>query len=363
MQKKNTSLLSTTIKVPVGKLTIGGNQPIRIQSMCSTRTHDLNRTIKQIHVLERAGCEIIRVSVPDAESVRALRKIKRAIAIPLVADIHFDHRLAVAAVKQGVDKIRINPGTIGSDRNVRDVISACRDHGVTVRIGVNAGSLKFLKTGQAWNTLKPEQRARHMVAEAGEYCSFCERMNFKQIVVSLKAADIETTVAAYRMMHRQSRYPLHLGITEAGSLIPGIVKSTLGLGKLLSEGIGDTIRISLTADPLYEVKTGWALMQALKLRFRGPEIISCPTCSRCSIDLIKTVEQLETMIDRKLERGEKIKVKKLAVMGCVVNGPGEAKDADIGIAGGKNTGLLFKKGKPVRRVPVKRWIHEIMKEL
>lgn len=352
-----------TRRVVIGSTALGGTEPVRIQSMCSTKTDDTASTIAQIKTLQTAGCEIIRVAVPDMRSVHALRAIKRAIRIPLVADIHFDHRLALGAIRQGVDKIRINPGNIGSESKMREIIIKAKEHSTAVRIGVNAGSLKILRAGGSWRNMGHACRAQQMVREALEHIALCEKLKFKQLVISLKSSDIETTMAAYRLMSRRCSYPLHIGITEAGSLVPGIVKSTFGIGGLLAEGIGDTIRVSLTDDPVYEVKAAREILRALTIRSWGPEIISCPTCARCDVNMTRTVHQLENAIDEMQAKKIKMRARKIAVMGCVVNGPGEAKDADIGIAGGKNTGLLFRNGKPVRKIPPGKWVSAIVKEL
>ncbi|MFH1378670.1 MAG: flavodoxin-dependent (E)-4-hydroxy-3-methylbut-2-enyl-diphosphate synthase [bacterium] len=354
--------MSSTHNVHIGNRIIGGNMPILIQSMCSTNTADVKATITQIHRLEKAGCEIIRIAVPDMQAVKAIPNIKKAIRIPLAADIHFDHRLAVASVKHGVDKIRINPGNIGGEKKIKEIVSACKDHNTAIRIGVNAGSLKYLKDHSSlWRRLPVNKRAGHLVQEALEYISLIESMGFKSIVVSLKAADITTSTAAYRLMSTKTSYPLHVGITEAGSLIPGIVKSTIGIAGLLAEGIGDTIRVSLTADPVYEVKCAKEILKNLKLRTFGPEIISCPTCARCKTNIIKVVHNLESQVEKLQEKKVKFYAKKIAVMGCMVNGPGEARDADIGIAGGKGTGLLFKNGKAFKQIQEKQWVSEILK--
>lgn len=356
-------MAKNTRKVRIGNVVVGGGEPVRIQSMCSTDTSDIRATVKQIKQLESAGCEIIRVAVPNKKAVQALRTIKQSIKIPLVADIHFDYRLALASIRQGVDKIRINPGTIGSKKNIKEIIAACKDHNVAVRIGVNAGSLIFLKKSDAWRTMNTHERAQQMVREALGFIDLVASYDFHNIVVSLKAADIDTTVSAYRQVSTKTPYPLHLGITEAGTLIPGIVKSTIAFGGLLSKGIGDTIRVSLTDDPVYEVKAAKEILRALNMRSFGPEIISCPTCARCKINITRVVNQLEQAIDTLNVHQAMRKPIKIAVMGCAVNGPGEARDADIGIAGSNGMGILFKHGKAIKKVPEKQWVKEILKEI
>jgi len=348
-----------TKKIKIGDLYLGGDAPIRVQSMTKTDTRDVKRTIKQIKELEEVGCEIIRCAVPDREAAESLGKIKKAIKIPLVADIHFDYRLALEAINQGVDKIRINPGNIGSREKVEKIVLATKEKNIPIRIGVNAGSLKTGNRQQAIGTSKAEV----MVDSAMEYVRMIENMGFEDIVISLKAADVPTTVEAYRLFAQRSNYPLHLGITEAGTVISGAIKSAVGMGLLLAQGIGDTIRVSLTTDDLREeVKAGYEILRSLDLRNYGIEIISCPTCARCEIDLVKIVNQLEKKLSTLYSPLSTPRLK-VAVMGCIVNGPGEAKDADIGIAGGKGVGLLFKQGKPIRKIPEKDWLKTLLKEI
>ncbi len=343
-----------TRKIRVGKVAVGGGAPVTIQSMTNTKTEDVSATVDQIKRLEDAGCEIVRVAVPDMKAALKLGAIKKRISIPLVADIHFDYRLAVEAASQGVDKLRLNPGNIGSRENVEKVVSAAKKACVPIRIGVNAGSLKAVhgKSG-------PLARAKSLVDSALEHVKILESFDFKDIAVSLKASDIATTVEAYRLMAQKRNYPLHLGITEAGTLFRGTVKSSAGLGIILYMGLGDTIRVSLTADPVEEIKVARQILQSLALSASGVELVSCPTCSRCEVDLIKITGELEDKISS-LRPGKKGKDIKVAVMGCVVNGPGEAREADIGIAGGKNTGLLFENGKPVSKVAPDRWVKTLM---
>ncbi|MBI2557787.1 flavodoxin-dependent (E)-4-hydroxy-3-methylbut-2-enyl-diphosphate synthase [Candidatus Woesearchaeota archaeon] len=324
-------------KIKVGKLFIGGDAPITVQSMTTTDTTDVKATVEQIHGLEDAGCDIIRVSAPTMEAAKALKEIKENMHIPLVVDIHFDYRIALEAVKY-VDKLRINPGNIGNTDKVQQVVNACKNYGVPMRIGVNLGSLEkdlFDKYGYA-----PEA----MVESAMRHLKILEDLNFYDTIVSLKASDVPRMAQAYRLFARKTDYPLHLGVTEAGSKIPGTVKSAMGIGMLLSEGIGDTIRISLSEDPKEEVKVGRLILRALGLRNEGVQVTSCPTCARTEVDVIKLVAQLENAT-------EKIKKPiKVAVMGCAVNGPGESRKADIGIVGAPGNHLLYKEGKIVKRV-------------
>jgi (E)-4-hydroxy-3-methylbut-2-enyl-diphosphate synthase len=347
-----------TRKINVGDVMVGGGSPVSVQSMCNTDTRDLKATLRQIKLLEEAGCEIIRVAVPDMESAKNLSKIKKAINIPLVADIHFDWRLAIESISQGIDKLRINPGNIGSAEKVRAVVKAAKSAGIPIRIGVNAGSLK-----SAHEEKTARGRASKLVASALEHIKILEDNDFFDIAVSLKASDVITTVEAYKLFAEKKNYPLHLGITEAGSLFRGTIKSSVGLGILLHEGLGDTVRVSLTADPVEEVKAAYQILQSLELRSTGIELISCPTCARCEVDLVKIVAEIEKGLSRahnviSKRTGRPLKV---AVMGCVVNGPGEAKDADIGIAGGKKKGILFENGKVVGEVSPGQWADTLIK--
>lgn len=353
-----------TKKIKIGNIYIGGGQPVRVQSMTKTKTLDWKSTVNQIKKLEDVGCEIIRVAVPDMSSAKVLSKIKKNIKIPLVADIHFDWRLAVESVNQGVDKIRINPGNIGSRENIEKVVIAAKKKKIPIRIGVNAGSLKILKKSDGWIQMSPVDRANQMVKELMENIKIFEDMNFSDIVISLKANDVQTTVLANQIFSKKRNYPIHLGITEAGTEFSGIIKSTSAFGILLNQGIGDTLRVSLSATSEEEVKAGWEILKSLGLRKKGIEIISCPTCGRCETDLIKIVHQLEKKLAVQYSlRNIYLRPIKVAVMGCIVNGPGEAKDADIGIAGGKGFGLLFKKGKPVKKIPQSKWVDEIIREI
>ena len=322
-----------TTEVNVGKVVIGGNSPISVQSMCNTFTYDVKSTVNQIHSLEEAGCEIIRLAVPDEKSVSGLKEIRKETKTPLVADIHFDYRLAIMAAEAGVNCLRINPGNINGEDRVTEVVSAAKDYGLSIRIGVNAGSLeKHLLDRYGGST--PEA----MVESGLRHIGMLEKRNFYNTKISLKASDVMKTVQAYRLMALKVEYPFHLGITESGSLATGSVKSSVGLGLLLSEGIGDTMRVSLAADPTEEVRVGFEILKSLKLRRKGVNVIACPSCGRVQID----VDKLTSEVEKELSHiKEPITV---AVMGCEVNGPGEARDADIGVAGGHKRALIFSKG-------------------
>jgi len=369
-----------TRKIKVGNLYIGGNSAISVQSMTNTDTRDIRSTVNQIKRLESAGCEIVRVAVPDMEAARAIGEIKRRVHIPLVADIHFDYRLAIEAISSGADKIRINPGNIGSRKRVQAIAKAARSAGIPIRVGVNAGSLKLPSPGRVprinlhrYDTSGKERmsKAREMAALALQYVRTLEKQKFYQIVISAKASDVPTTIEAYRLISERTDYPLHIGITEAGTEFSGTIKSTLGIGMLLSEGIGDTIRVSLTASPEEEVRVGYEILKALRLRSFGPEVISCPTCSRCQIDLIRITNRVEKKLESLLrERRIIARVEpsrfyplKVAIMGCAVNGPGEAREADVGIAGGKGVGLLFRRGKVIKKVKEREMISVLMEEI
>ena len=328
-----------TRQISIGSVKIGGDAPISVQSITNTKTHDINSTVSQIRALEQAGCELIRVAVLDKRDAEAIDKIKTRISIPLIADIHFNHELALESVKRGVDALRINPGNIGERWKVEAVVNACKDKGIPIRIGVNAGSLEediLEKYGYPTSEGMVESALRHI--------GILEELDFHDIKVSLKASDVPRTVEAYRLLSQKVDYPLHLGITEAGTSFSGAIKSSVGLGILLSEGIGDTLRVSLTADPVEEVKVGFEILKALQLRRKGVNIISCPTCGRMQIDLIKLAKEVE-------DRLSHIKASlNVSVLGCVVNGLGEAKEADVGIAGGKGQGLLFRKGEVIGKI-------------
>ena len=338
--------------VNIGSVKIGGNEKIAIQSMTNTDTRDVESTVGQIKRLEQAGCEIIRCAVPDEQAALAMGEIRKRICIPLVADIHFDYKLALKCMELGVNKIRINPGNIGSRDRVREVVQSASYYGVPIRIGVNGGSLE---KDLVEKYKKPVAEA--LVESAFRHVEILEDLNFTNTVVSIKVSDVPEMVRAYEMFHEKSELPLHVGVTEAGTERMGIIKSAVGIGGLLCHGIGDTIRVSLTADPVQEIKAAKDLLGVLGMGNGGPQMVSCPTCGRTQIDLISIAAEVE----EKLEGIDKnIKV---AVMGCVVNGPGEARDADVGIAGGIGEGLIFRKGRIIRKVPESELVSELMKEI
>ena len=344
-----------TRQIHVGQVAIGGDAPITVQSMTNTLTSDVEATVAQIHQLERAGCEIIRVAVPDMEAARALTAIRAGITIPLIADIHFDARLAIAAMEHGAQAIRINPGNLGGPEKLARVVAAAKQHAVPIRVGVNSGSIeKPLLKQYGYPT--PEQPDA-LIESALDNVRQLEQLGFDQIKISIKSSDTLTTIAAYRKLALKTDYPLHLGVTEAGGLIPGTVKSSVALGILLFEGIGDTFRISLTRDPVEEIRVGFELLRSLRIRERGPELISCPTCGRTRLDLFHLAEQVEQHLQTMQS------TLKVAVMGCVVNGPGEAREADIGIAGGNGVGIIFKKGEIYRKLPEDQLLAVFLEEL
>ncbi len=339
-----------SLPVQLGGVTVGGTAPVSVQSMTNTDTADVAATRAQIGRLIEAGCEIVRVAVPDQEAVRALPAIKQGLTIPLVADIHFDYRLALAAIEAGVDGLRINPGNIGGRDKVVAVVKAAQQKHIPIRIGVNAGSLEkdLVQEG-----LTPQA----LVQSALRHVVILEELGFFDIKISLKASDVPLMLTAYRMLAEKVDYPFHIGVTEAGTMFAGSIKSAVGIGALLWEGLGDTVRVSLTGDPVQEVRVAYEILKALGLRSRGAELISCPTCGRTRIDLVSIageVEQRLALINQPL---------KVAVMGCVVNGPGEAKHADVGIAGGNGEGLIFCKGQIIRKVPENLLVEELMKEI
>ncbi|MCD7735785.1 MAG: flavodoxin-dependent (E)-4-hydroxy-3-methylbut-2-enyl-diphosphate synthase [Lachnospiraceae bacterium] len=341
-----------TKTVRIGDRVIGGGNPVLIQSMTNTRTEDVAATVSQIQALTAAGCDIIRCAVPTIEAAGALSEIKKQISIPLVADIHFDYRLAIAAMEAGADKIRINPGNIGAPERVRAVVSVAKERGIPIRIGVNSGSLEK-DIVERDGGVTPEG----IVESALRQTAVIEDMGYDNLVISIKASDVMFCVKAHRLLVQETDHPLHVGVTEAGTLYSGTVKSSIGLGIILSEGIGDTIRVSLTGDPIEEVRAAKLILRTLGLRKGGIEVVSCPTCGRTQIDLIGLANQVEKMVeDIPLDI-------KVAVMGCVVNGPGEAKEADIGIAGGKGVGLLIKKGEVIRKVPESELLQTLREEL
>lgn len=341
-----------TRQIQVGNVKIGGGAPIAVQSMTNTKTQDASATLAQITRLAEAGCDIIRCAVPDEEAALALKDICSASPIPVIADIHFDYRLALLAIASGVDGLRLNPGNIGGAEKVRAVVEAAKQRYIPIRIGVNAGSLpKDLLEKYGHPT------AEALVEAAWRHIRILEDMDYRNIKISLKCHDVPLTLAAYRLLAGQCDYPLHVGITEAGTVRSGIIKSAVGIGALLAEGIGDTIRVSLTGDPVQEIKAGYEILKALGMRTYGPTFVSCPTCGRTSIDLEKVAGQVESRLE-----GLKEPIT-VAVMGCIVNGPGEAREADVGIAGGKGEGLIFKKGKVIRKVPEGQLVDELFKEI
>ena len=343
MERKNTK------KIKVGGLEIGGGAAVTVQSMCNTKTWDVEATVAQIKRLRAAGCEIVRLAVPDQRSAEAISAIKEQVDIPLVADIHFDYRLALICAERGIDKIRINPGNIGSEEKVKAVAEACRARNIPIRIGVNAGSLEQ-RLLEKYGHPCPEA----MVESARGHAALLNKFGFDDICLSMKSSSVPLTIESYRMASQCFDYPLHLGVTETGTAWNGTIQSAVGIGTLLSEGIGDTIRASLTADPVEEVKTGIAILKAAGLRKGGVKFVSCPTCGRTEIDLIGLANQVESLVSG-LDRDITV-----AVMGCVVNGPGEAREADYGIAGGKEKGLLFKKGQVVGTYPYERLCGALM---
>lgn len=342
-----------TKAIRIGKRVIGGDYPVLIQSMCNTRTQDVEATVKQICSLTEAGCEIVRVAVPDMEAARAIEKIKSRITIPLVADIHFDYRLAIAAMEAGADKIRINPGNIGGEDRLFAVVDKAKECQIPIRVGVNSGSLEknlIEKYGGV--------TAEGIVESALDKVRMIEEMGYENLVISIKSSDVLMCVKAHELIAQKTDYPLHVGITEAGTYFSGTIKSSVGLGIILYQGIGDTIRVSLTGDPVEEVKTAKKILKTLGLRRGGVEVVSCPTCGRTQIDLISLANQVETLVS-----GFDHLDIKVAVMGCVVNGPGEAKEADLGIAGGKGEGLLIRKGEIIRKVPEDGLLAALKEEL
>lgn len=341
-----------TKEVHIGDRVIGAGNPILIQSMTNTKTEDIESTVSQIHALEKAGCDIVRCTVPTKEAARALAEIRKRISIPLVADIHFDYRLAIAAIENGADKVRINPGNIGSTERVRAVVDCAREHHVPIRVGVNSGSLEkdiLEKNGGV--------TAEGLVESALRQAAVIEDMGYDNLVISIKSSDVMMCVRAHELIAGKTRHPLHVGITEAGTLYSGNLKSAIGLGIILHEGIGDTIRVSLTGDPVEEIRTAKFILRTLGLRKGGIEVVSCPTCGRTEIDLISLAEKVE-----KLVQNYDLDIK-VAVMGCAVNGPGEAREADIGIAGGKGVGLLIKHGEIIRKFPEEELLPALKYEL
>ncbi len=352
MTTMTTMIRKPTRAIFIGPVQIGGGAPVVVQSMTNTDTRDVGATLGQIMRLAAAGCEVARLAIPDKEAIDSFAEIKRESPLPLIADIHFNYRLALASLEAGADAVRINPGNLGGAEKTRIVVEACRERGVPLRLGVNAGSLEADLLAQYG-----APTAAALAASAMRWIKQFEDWGFFNFKVSLKSSDVLTTVAAYEELSRQTDYPLHLGVTEAGGLIAGTVKSALGIGMLLAKGIGDTLRVSLTRDPVEEIRVAYEILRALHLRERGVELISCPTCGRCRIDLFALAEEAER---RLLTVTAPLKV---AIMGCVVNGPGEAREADVGIAGGAGVGLLFKKGEAVRQVPEAELLAALLTEV
>ena len=352
-----------TKKVKIGKISIGHSKNVIIQSMCNTKTFDVNNTIKQIRSLENAGCEVVRVSVPDENSAIAIESIKKKIRIPLVADIHFDYRLAIMAAERGIDKIRINPGNIGDTENVKKVVDICKKKKIPIRIGVNSGSLSK-KILEKYNG---KVTAKGLFESAKENVKLLEKYDFYNTIVSIKSSNVLMAIDAYKLFAKKYDYPLHIGITEAGTIKSGNIKSSVGLGILLYEGIGDTMRVSLTGDPVEEIYSAKKILEALGLRNGGIEIVSCPTCARTNINIIEIADKVENELNsykiEELIKKSRKKKYKVAVMGCVVNGPGEAKEADIGIAGGIKEAVLFKKGKIVKKIGERDIINTLLNEI
>lgn len=341
-----------TKQIAVGSVKIGNDFPISVQSMTNTDTSDANATVNQVKALEKAGCEIVRVAVPNMEAADALAEIKKAAAIPVIADIHFDYRLALKAVDNDVDGLRLNPGNIGDKERIKTVVKAAKGKNIPIRIGVNAGSLEK-DILEKYGHPAPEA----MVESALRHIRILEDLDFQDVKVSLKASDVWKTVEAYRLLAKKTDYPFHIGITEAGTVFSGTVKSAIGLGILLAEGLGDTLRVSLTGDPVEEVRVGWEILKAMKLRERGVNIISCPTCGRIKLDIITLANEIEKRLSHIT------KPINIAVMGCVVNGPGEAVESDIGIAGGDGVGLLYIKGAVVKKIKEEDIVEEIVREV
>lgn len=341
-----------TRQIRVGNVLIGGDAPVVVQSMTNTDTRNIDATVAQIKALEEGGCEVVRVAVPDKEAAEVLGSIKTSIGIPLIADIHFDYKLALLSIEQGVDALRLNPGNIGDEKRIERVVKAAKERGIPIRIGVNAGSLEE-DLLQKYGHPTPEA----MVESAMRHIRILEDNDFHDIKISLKASNIHTTISAYRLISGKVDYPLHVGISEAGPLLSGTVKSAIGIGILLSEGIGDTIRVSLTADPVEEVRVAYEILKALNLRHRGVNIISCPTCGRMEVD----IEKIAAVVEKRLSH---ITLPlNISILGCVVNGVGEGKEADVGIAGGKGSGLLFRNGKMVKRLQESELVEALIKEV
>lgn len=357
-RKKTRSLWVRDVK-------IGNNAPISVQSMTKKKSTDINATVKQIKELEDLGCEIIRLAVPDMPSAQVISKIKKKIRIPIEADIHFNPKLALEVIKQGVDSLRLNPGNLTNKEAITEIVKQCLHLKIPIRVGVNSGSVNgwfksSLRRQLKIRSKKPQNPWQAMTAAALEYCSLLESLKFHNIMISLKASDVVSTILAYRHIAESCDYPLHLGVTASGTITDATVKSSIGIGSLLMDGIGDTIRVSVTGPPHDEVKIGYRILRSLNLRSSGIEVISCPTCGRCEIDIIKMAERIKLATEKIPHVNNHIKV---AVMGCVVNGPGEAEECDIGIAGGKGFGFLFRKGKRLRKIPAQKIVPELLKEV
>lgn len=338
-----------TRKVRIGDRYIGENEPILVQSMCNTDTRDVVTTVNQIKELTEVGCEIIRVAILDMEAAQAISEIKKQISIPIVADIHFDYRLAIEAIKSGADKIRINPGNIGDIDRVKAVVDTAKERDIPIRVGVNGGSLAkrvIEKYGKV--------TVDGLVESAYEYVKLLENLNFNNMVVSLKVSNVPDTIKAYKLLSQKCDYPLHIGVTEAGTLLGGTIKNSMGIGILLNEGIGDTLRVSLTSNPVDEVKVGWQILKGMGIRNKGVEFVSCPTCGRTKVNMLPIAEKVEKAVEN-IDKNIKV-----AVMGCAVNGPGEASEADFGVACGDGCGLLFKKGEIVKKVPEEKIVEELI---
>lgn len=347
-----------TKSVHVGSVQIGNGAPVSVQSMTNTHTQDIESTVKQIKQLEEIGCQIVRVAVPNSEAASCLSAIKKQINIPLVADIHFVHQLALDAIEQGVDKIRINPGNMKNKEMLKKIILSAKNKGIPIRIGVNSGSIRQPKKDGSRDEHDKEDLVELMVSSTLSYCEYFESLGFKDIVVSLKSSDVPSTIRAYKLISKQCDYPLHLGITAAGPPSLATIKSAVGIGCLLADGIGDTLRVSFTGPPFEEVRVGFEILETLGLSERkSPEIISCPTCGRCEIDLADIVDKVKNRLPMD-KKGIQV-----AIMGCTVNGPGEARESDIGIAGGKGFGILFKKGKKIRKVTESKMVDELLEEI
>ncbi len=339
-------------EVKIGNLKIGGNNPILVQSMLSIPSYDIENSVKQAIKLKQAGCEILRIAIPDKDSIKLIDAIKNAVDIPLVADIHFDYKLALESVAAGIDKIRINPGNIGNEDKIKAVAIACKNKNIPIRIGVNSGSVER-KILEKYSGPTPEAMCESALYNA----NLLEKFDFNDIVISIKSSSVRRMAESYRMIAEKCNYPLHLGVTEAGTKTMGTIKSAIGIGSLLLDGIGDTIRVTLTDDPIEEVKAGFNILKALELRECGITFISCPTCGRTRIDIIKIAKEIENLLENNKSN------LKVAVMGCVVNGPGEAKEADIGIAGGDGYGVIFKKGKVFKKVEEENLVKELVSEI